>query len=290
MTLNDPARADFTPIKTLTYTLCNGIKCYSPGKANDYSDYPDSGFDVTETNSTKSFWVSSRNRLFTSLLKRCLERSVGKRFLEIGCGTGDLLQKVVECGDFHATGSEIYQKGLYYCKARLPEVEFVQFDASEGILDAKFDVIAAFDVLEHIEEDRRTMANMHAMLEDSGRLVISVPQYMFLWSNLDEIVKHKRRYSRREMTEKLISCGFGIERTTSFVFTLFPLMMLSRLFDRKSESISSEGQSLKKWVQFSRFSNAIFDCVMRIDEFLIKMGMPLPFGGTLIVIAKKLVV
>ena len=287
MPLNAPAEIGTAPIKTLTYTLCDGIKCYSPDMANDYSDYPDSGFDVTEENAAKSFWVSSRNRLFSSLLKRCLDRSAGKRLLEIGCGTGDLLQKLVASGDYRATGSEIYLKGLTYCQARLPGVEFVQFDASEGIMDARFDVIAAFDVLEHIEQDRRTMANLYAMLEENGHLVLSVPQYMFLWSNLDEIVKHKRRYSRREMVEKLVSCGFEIERATSFVFALFPLMLLSRLVDKKKEQIVDEGRSLEKRVTFSRLPNMIFDCVMRIDELLIKMGLSLPFGGTLVVVARK---
>jgi 2-polyprenyl-3-methyl-5-hydroxy-6-metoxy-1,4-benzoquinol methylase len=271
----------------LKYQLIDGIKCYNIEVADDYSDYPDSGFDVTEENATKSFWVSSRLRLFTYLLKAALKSSGGNRLFEIGCGTGDLVRKISDDGRFDVTGSEIYIKGLSYAKAKAPDIEFVQFDASKGITDETYNVIAAFDVLEHIEEDEATIANIYSMLEVNGRLVISVPQYMFLWSNLDEIVKHKRRYTRSEMVMKLTRCGFEIERVTSFVFMLFPLMILSRLWDRTAATGVKDDRALEKRTNFSRLSNTVFDAVMRIDEGLVRLGVSLPWGGTLVVTAKK---
>ena len=273
--------------RTLQYTLIDGIRCYSPSKLQDYADYPDAGFDVTEDNASTSFWITSRNRLFHHLVMKSLRRTGGHRLLEIGCGNGDLLRLLSEEADVHLTGSEIYLKGLKYSQAKLPLVDFIQFDASEGVTGECFDVIAAFDVLEHIEDDRAAMANVFEMLSENGRLVLSVPQYMFLWSNLDEIVFHKRRYSRREMVRKLTDAGYVIERTTSFVFTLFPLMLVSRLFDRKLKPMADDGQALDRRVRFSRFTNALFDSVMRIDEFLIRLGLSLPFGGTLVLVAKK---
>ncbi|PZQ96946.1 MAG: hypothetical protein DI533_15445 [Cereibacter sphaeroides] len=273
--------------RILNPTLVDGIYCYSREKADDYADYPDSGFDITEENAVKSFWVSSRNRLFLFLVQRALRKSKGDRFLEIGCGTGDFLSRVVAKKNLDVTGSEIYRKGLRYAKAKMPGITFVQYDVSEGVLDQKFDVIAAFDVLEHVERDQEAIGNIYEMLSENGRFVVSVPQYMFLWSNLDAIVKHKRRYSRREMTGKLRASGFEIERATSFVFTLFPLMVLSRLVDRESAAQVQDDQALQKRVMFSSVSNSLFDAVMRIDEFLIRIGLSLPFGGRLVVVARK---
>ena len=273
--------------RTLQYTLIDGIRCYSPSKLQEYADYPDAGFDVTEENAATSFWITSRNRLFHHLVMKSLHRTGGHRLLEIGCGNGDLLRRLSEEADIHLTGSEIYLKGLKYSEAKLPLVDFIQFDVSEGVTGERFDLIAAFDVLEHIEDDRAAMANIFEMLSENGRLVLSVPQYMFLWSNLDEIVFHKRRYSRREMVRKLTDAGYVIERTTSFVFTLFPLMLVSRLFDRKLKPTADDGQALDRRVRFSGFTNALFDAVMRIDEFLIRLGLSLPFGGTLVLVAKK---
>ena len=273
--------------RTLKYTLVDGIRCFSPSKLQDYADYPDAGFDVTEDTASTSFWITSRNRIFHHLVMQALRRTGGNRLLEIGCGNGDLLRRLSEEADVQLTGSEIYLKGLKYSQAKLPLVDFIQFDASEGVTGDSFDVIAAFDVLEHIEDDRATMANIFEMLSENGRLVLSVPQYMFLWSNLDEIVFHKRRYSRSEMIQKLTASGFVIERTTSFVFVLFPLMLVSRLLDRKIEPTANDGQALDRRVRFSRFTNTLFDAVMRIDEFLIRLGLSLPFGGTLVFVARK---
>jgi hypothetical protein len=125
------------------------------------------------------------------------------------------------------------------------------------------------------------------MLKKDGVLIMSVPQHMFLWSKLDEIVKHKRRYSRRELVAKLKANDFDITFATSFLFTLFPLMLLSRLFDRGGDQSPSDERALEKRVKFSGVLNTIFDFLMRIDEGLIRLGASLPFGGTLVVVARK---
>ena len=271
----------------LQYVMVDGIKCYSPEVASAYTDYPDSGFDLTDKNAKSSFWVSSRNRLFKSIVQSHLKPTGKTKFLEIGCGTGDFIQQIDQIKNLEITGSEIYIKGLVYAKKNLPSVNFVQFDVTKGTVGAQFDIITAFDVVEHIENDNAALSNISQMLNKDGVLIISVPQHMFLWSKLDEIVKHKRRYSRRELVDKLKANDFDIDYATSFLFILFPLMLISRLFDRGRDQPLSDEQGLEKRVKFSGVLNTIFDSLMRIDEGLIRLGASLPFGGTLVVVARK---
>ena len=272
---------------SLQYTLVDGIKCYSPEVASAYTDYPDSGFDLTDENAESSFWVSSRNRLFKSIVQRHLLPTGKTKFLEIGCGTGDFIRQIAQNGSLEITGSEIYLKGLVYAKKNLPGVEFIQFDVTQGKIDQQFHIITAFDVIEHVDNDSAALSNINHMLEDNGVLIISVPQHMFLWSKLDEIVKHKRRYSRRELLSKLKANGFDVAYATSFLFVLFPLMLVSRLFDKGCDDPQSDERALEKRVKFSAVVNSVFDFFMRIDESLIRMGASLPFGGTLVVVARK---
>ena len=269
------------------YTLIEGIRCYSPDVANAYDDYPDDGFDLTEDNTESSFWVRSRNRLFKKIVFDHMARGRKTRFLEIGCATGDFIRHIAENENLEITGSEIYLKGLLYARRNLPDADFIQFDVTRGGIDEKFDMIVAFDVIEHIENDVTAIKNIKSMLNDEGVLILTVPQHMFLWSNLDEIVKHKRRYSRRELVDKLENNGFSLTRVTSFVFALFPLMLVSRLLDRSGKRGQTEELDLEKRVKFPFILNWMFDHLMRIDEFLIRMGFSLPFGGTLVVVAKK---
>jgi 2-polyprenyl-3-methyl-5-hydroxy-6-metoxy-1,4-benzoquinol methylase len=271
----------------LQYVIIDGIKCYSPEVANSYADYPDSGFDLTDQNALSSFWVSSRNRLFKSIVQRHLLPTGKTKFLEIGCATGDFIQQIAQNKNLEITGSEIYLKGLVYAKKNLPSVDFVQFDVTQGKIGEQFHIITAFDVIEHIENDNAALTNISQMLNKDGVLIVSVPQHLFLWSKLDEIVKHKRRYSRRDLIDKLKSNDFDIDYATSFLFILFPLMLLSRLFDRGRDRPLSDEQELEKRVKFSGVLNTIFDCFMRIDEGLIRLGASLPFGGTLVVVARK---
>lgn len=271
----------------LSYILAEGIKCFSPEVANSYADYPDRGFDLTEKNGESSFWVRSRNRLFKSIVQDHLV-AIGKtKFLEIGCGIGGFIQQIVDNENLEITGSEIYLKGLLCAKKNLPNVDFIQFDVTQGVVGEEFDIIAAFDVIEHIENDVAAMSNIYKMLCRGGSLIITVPQHKFLWSKLDEIVKHKRRYSRRELVTKLQKNGFDISYCTSFLFVLFPLMLISRMFDKVRGQLQSEEAGLEKRVKFSNALNLIFDRLMRIDEALIRLGISLPFGGTLVVVARK---
>ena len=271
----------------LSYTLAEGIKCFSPEVANSYADYPDGGFDLTDKSGESSFWVRSRNRLFKSIVQDHLV-AIGKtKFLEIGCGIGGFIQQIVENENLEITGSEIYLKGLLYAKKNLPNVDFIQFDVTQGVVGEEFDIIAAFDVIEHIENDVAAILNIYKMLRRGGSLIVTVPQHMFLWSKLDEIVKHKRRYSRREMVTKLQKNGFDISYCTSFLFVLFPLMLISRMFDKRRDQSQSDEVALEKRVKFSNVLNWIFDRLMRIDETLIRLGISLPFGGTLVVVARK---
>lgn len=271
----------------LQYTVIEGIKCFSPEAANAYTDYPDGGFDVTDKNAQSSFWVSSRNRLFKNIVQRNMSPTGKTKFLEIGCGTGDFIQQIVQNENLEITGSEIYLKGLLYAKKNLPNVDFIQFDVTQGIVGAEFDLMVAFDVIEHIENDVAALSNINKMLTKNGVLIVSVPQHMFLWSSLDEIVKHKRRYSRRELVTKLQENGFNISYVTSFLFALFPLMLISRMLDNGQDKTQSEEVALEKRVTFPKALNWIFDLFMRVDEALILLGVSLPFGGTLVVVARK---
>jgi 2-polyprenyl-3-methyl-5-hydroxy-6-metoxy-1,4-benzoquinol methylase len=274
-------------IEPLQYTVVDGIRCYSPSVAANYTDYPHAGFDLTEKNSGNSFWVRSRNRLFKRLVERNLKPAGKTVLLEIGCGTGDFIRHLAASEKLEIIGSEVYLEGLVYAKKNLPHVDFVQFDVTQGTIGIEFDMICAFDVIEHIDDDRTALANIHRMLKPNGVVLLSVPQHTFLWSRLDELVKHKRRYSKRELLAKLEETGFDVAYTSSFVFVLFPLMLLSRLFDRGRGSPAGGELELEKRVTFPGFANAVFGSLMRIDETLIHSGLSLPFGGTLIAVARK---
>src|SRR3989338_2063032 len=147
----------------------------------------------------------------------------------------------------------------------------------------EFDVLCAFDTLEHIEEDELVMQNIYQALKPGGYFFISVPQHKWLWSWIDEVSCHKRRYSRKELAHKLNRTNFKVVYINSFVFILLPLMFLSRLTLNRKPTLQDAGKRLA----LNKITNIVLDFLMRLDEFLINTSIQLPFGGSLIVVGKK---
>lgn len=95
--------------------------------------------------------------------------------------------------------------------------------------DRSYDLIALLDVLEHVEEDRASLAALGAKLKADGRLLVTVPALPWLWSHHDVVHHHKRRYTRRSLSETAMAAGLRIERIGYFNSLLFPVALGRRL-------------------------------------------------------------
>jgi SAM-dependent methyltransferase len=206
--------------------------------------------------------------------------------LELGCGIGGVLTELATHQNLTLTGSEIYLHGLRYARTRLPQIEFIQLDATTMAFSDAFEAIGAFDVLEHIDADETAMARVHDALVPGGVFLVTVPQYPSMWSRLDELVHHKRRYTRGDLTAKLSRAGFEVAYLTSFVCALFPFMLLSRMLPRR-DAAGGEAEEFQAEVQLPRALNVVFDRIMHIDEVAVRAGLSLPFGGSLVAVARK---
>jgi SAM-dependent methyltransferase len=265
----------------------DGFRCYAPAMARECADYPSEGFDVTAEVEASSFWCRSRNRILRQIVERYTDRSRQLAMLEIGCGIGGVIAELRHISNLSLTASEVYVQGLQYARSRFPDVDFIQLDAADMPFRDEFDVVGAFDVLEHIQADDRVIEGVHQALRPGGVFVVTVPQYQWMWSTLDEIARHKRRYSRRGLLSKLRARRFDVLFCSSFVTTLFPAMAASRLLSRMRPAQADIRKAFASEVTLSPVANRLCDWVMRIDEGALNAGISLPFGGSLLVVARK---
>lgn len=230
----------------------------------------------------RNFWFRARNRLIIWALQRhCAGFG---NFLEVGCGTGYVLQGVAAAfPGAHVTASEAQTAGLRFAAERVPGARFMQMDARRMPFEREFDAIGAFDVIEHINEDEAVLAQMHRALLPGGSLLLTVPQHPFLWSEYDVRAHHVRRYTAGELRQKLARAGFGIVRMTSFVTVLLPLMMLSRLTRRTDAADYDPLAELR----MGGMTNALFERALDAERLLIRAGLSLPFGGSLLAVARR---
>jgi SAM-dependent methyltransferase len=227
------------------------------------------------------FWFRNRNRLLTWALSSFFPSA--KYLLEIGCGTGFVLSGIRETFPaLELAGSELFIEGLIYARSRLPDVSLYQMDAVRIPFEAEFDVIGAFDVLEHIQDDRAVFQQLYQALKPGGGLMITVPQHPRLWSAADERACHKRRYTRRELIDKVHAAGFSVRRLTSFVTLLLPLMWISR---KRQKSID-KSDPYAEYRMSSSLNRFLFG-LLSIERDLIGLGYSFPLGGSLLLVAQR---
>jgi hypothetical protein len=142
--------------------------------------------------------------------------------------------------------------------------------------------VGAFDVLEHLVEDERALAQMFNAARPGGGLLVTVPQHRFLWSASDQHAMHQRRYRRVELRRKVESAGFQIERITSFNSLLLPLMIWSRMQRTRD-------QDLQPWreLEIGPALNKTLENILRLERTMIRNGVSFPAGGSLLLIGRK---
>jgi ubiquinone/menaquinone biosynthesis C-methylase UbiE len=260
----------------------DGFVCFAPNLAVENEGFAPQYFSQLSEVEENHFWFEGRNQLLQWALQHYFPRA--QTFLEVGCGTGFVLGDIRRRYPWlRTTGADVFTEGLRIAQSRAPEIEFVQMDARQMPFDAEFDVVGAFDALEHIEEDKQVLTQLFRSCRPGGGMILTVPQHPFLWSAADEYAYHKRRYTKRDLVSKIRESGFDLVRVTSFVSLLLPLMLVSRL---RRQKLDKNFDNLAEF-RIRPGLNRALKQILLFEERLISIGISLPAGGSLLVVARK---
>jgi SAM-dependent methyltransferase len=241
-------------------------------------DYPAQCHEFFSTVQDDSFWFRARNRLIVDLLRR--HAGDPRSLIEVGCGTGFVLQAIH--GAFPSArlvGIEPQPEGLTQAARRLPPaIELRDGDVHHLDNRETFDAVCAFDVLEHIEDDRAALASLARLARPGGSVFLTVPQHPWLWGAPDELAQHHRRYRRGELEDKAAAAGLDVILSTSFVFALLPAMLATR----RLVPVRPEQEH-----QLPRALGVIFERILDGERRLIGAGCRFPLGGSRVVVARR---
>jgi SAM-dependent methyltransferase len=237
-------------------------------------------FDGLARAEEEHFWFRSRNELIAWCLRR--EFGTANTFLEVGSGTGHVSASIQRAFPrLRVTASEAFAEGLRFAERKAPGVELVQADIRALPWHEEFDVVGAFDVLEHVPDHEQAARELYSVVKPGGGVIVTVPQHQWLWSPIDEYSGHQRRYSRSGLVTLLQGAGFRVGRVTSFVSLLLPTLFLSR-WSRRSQPVDPSAE-----VQLSPIANRIGAAAMSIEHALIRAGVSLPIGSSLLAIGRR---
>lgn len=174
------------------------------------------------------WWFAGRRAVLRAVIARLARPPKGARILEAGCGSGGNLALLSEFG--RVEGFELDAAARVRAAARgIGEIRPGALPHGIDAPDGSYDLVALFDVLEHVEEDAASLAALARTLKPGGRIVLSVPAHPWLWSAHDETHQHKRRYTRRSLRRTIEAAGLRVESLGWFNTLLFPLAVAQRL-------------------------------------------------------------
>lgn len=267
-------------------TEIDGFPAFAPELADTDTAFDEQSFGDLADSEDSSFWYVPRNNLIAWTLKKYFPNA--KSVYEMGCGTGFVLMGIHESNpSLKLTGSDIYTSGLAVTKERMGDKvdALLQTDAHGIPYREEFDVVGAFDVIEHIDDDVGAMHELMQALKPGGGAIFVVPRHMFMWSVVDELACHKRRYGGRQIEDRVREAGFEVVRTFTFGMLTLPLQYLSRKIMLRFRKGAKMSDYLE--LQVSPLTRFLLRVLFEIDQFPVRLGVNYPFGASLVVVARR---
>lgn len=225
----------------------------------------------------RHWWYRARRRILAALVRREARPPANAKILEIGCGSGHNLSMLADFG--HVDGLELDDEmralsekrlGRKIMRSPLPELSEVK--------DKSYDLIGAFDVIEHIDDDHAALAAIATKLRPGGKFMMTVPAHPWMWTAHDVANHHKRRYSKRALRALIDGSPMRLEKIGYFNSLLFPLAVADRaaakLRGKDDGNVSLPPAPL----------NSALEAVFGAERYLVGR-LPLPPGLSLFAVA-----
>ncbi|MGD2080511.1 MAG: class I SAM-dependent methyltransferase [Nitrospirota bacterium] len=227
----------------------------------DYGDYKAGA-------SSDFFWFRGKRGLIKVLLGKAGVRK-SSRILNVGAGTGDDLSVLRAFGEVFVVDvlSEALDMVPEGVAAEKKVGDASELDYPEGF----FDVVVAFDLLEHVEEDAKAVGEIYRVLKPGGKFLFTVPAFNFLFSEHDRRLGHFRRYSKKSLSQLL--GDFDSVKMGYWMSTLFFPLAVQRLVLR--------GRRGGSFPRLPKLLDRIFYGFLETENALIRAGLPMPVGSTI---------
>lgn len=230
------------------------------------------------------WWFRVREGIILDQFRSSVYKGEPLNILNVGAATGRSSEILESFGNVQSIEYDV--PSYQFCRDVL-KLKIDQGSITElPYYDDSFDCVCAFDVVEHVEDHQKALIELFRVCKPGGKIFITVPAFMSLWSNHDVVNHHFRRYRKQQMLDLFSANGGRLLRTTYFNFFLFiPIFLVRSLqrifFRKKQEELKPDNDMIE-----SGLINTIFQSIFSFERSLVKK-MNFPFGVSLMVVWEK---
>lgn len=232
------------------------------------------------------WFFKSRNDIIMNLIEGTISDSNMKNvsILNIGVATGYTSVLLKEMGSI--TSIEFDEDCFNFTKEIEKDINLQRGSILDlDFDDNSFDIVCAFDVVEHVKEDNIAIKEMERVCKNDGHIFATVPAFMSLWSQHDVINHHFKRYRQKQFNQ-LFSNPQNVTYTTYFNFWLFlPILFIrtiKNIFSSTKVQNPENAESDLKMFSGSTFISSLFYKVLISENWFIKKKINLPFGVSIL--------
>lgn len=234
----------------------------------------------------RHFWFRGFRRFVDPLIAEAVAGRTNPRLLDAGCGTGANLEFLRQYGV--PFGLELLTRGIQLGHARGVR-RLIQGSVTHlPFADASMDVVLSFDVLYCLDthDEQSALQEMFRVLKAGGYVVINVAALDMLKGDHSAFAGEVRRYNKPELAAKLERVGFVVKRLTYTNASLFPVAAAVRALQRL-RGVRGGAESKGDFHVPPAPINAIFAAALTLESHVVKAGMDMPFGSSLLCLASK---
>ena len=238
------------------------------------------------------WWFRARKNILEAQVQRLFPNRTNLKILNAGCATGYSSEWLMQFGE---VSSLEYDAECFAFTRDVVKIPIVQGSITElPFEDNQFDLIVAFDVVEHVENDVLAVQEMQRVAKPGGIIFISVPAFNFLWSNHDEVNHHFRRYKIATLSNTFRKSTLKHLYTSYFNTFLFIPITAYRLIGNLIQKIKHGGNqkiynenSNDLTVGKDNLASKIFFRIFNAENILLRKGFNFPFGISIMAAYKK---
>jgi ubiquinone/menaquinone biosynthesis C-methylase UbiE len=225
------------------------------------------------------WWFVGVRRMANNLIVLCNPRQRPLKVLDVGCGTGALMDELTAQGH-EVSGLDISEEAVKFCQMRGHNRVYLADAAKLPFADRSFDLVTAIGVIEHLDNDEIFLNEVARILKPQACFVMLTSSYPWLWSMHDVANQHRRRYYLSDIEKKFAAAKFRTVRLSHLNFFLLPLVAVTLALHRLVYGLSPE-RSHRILPVPPKPVNIVLTHVLALEAALMKW-VRLPWGVSMI--------